>query len=125
MLLTIVGLVFAVPILWAVSVGAIRELRRARRRSPRNGCQAWVAVPGLGGRRYRCCEPVFAGGDRCRRHHGAGESPLAQADVDAVFVDEPAAVGRALALARIGVPLAVVTVLVVFAVAWWAVLRTV
>ena len=122
MLLLLVGLLFGVPILWAVSVGAVREARRARRRSPRDGCQAWVAVPGLRGRRYRCCEPVYAGGSWCRRHEVARDGDPASVD-DATLIDEPQAVGRALVQARIGIPLAILMVLGTGVLVVWAIQR--
>lgn len=106
MLLILVGLAFAVPLLWTVSVGAVREVREGRRSDPRLGCQAWVPVAGLSGRRYRCCAPVYAGGSWCLRHEvDRGEEPDA-AGTEARFIDEPQAVGRALVRARIGIPLA-------------------
>jgi hypothetical protein len=121
-LLALIGLAFAVPILWVVSVGAVRDARRARELDPRAGCQAWVEVPRLRGRRYRCGSPVHvAGGDRCLRHR----APPGDVEVDApqdpslTYLDQPAAAGRALALARIGVPLAVLAVLATVVLLAW------
>jgi hypothetical protein len=122
-LLLIVGLVVAVPIRWAVSAGALREVRRARELDPRQGCQAWVAVPRVRDRLYRCGEPVYAGGGRCLRHE-TGRAPDAGAThPDARRVDEPQAVGRALALARVGVPLATLAAVAATALVVWAVAR--
>jgi hypothetical protein len=122
--LVLVGLAFAVPVLWTVSVGAMREVRRARRRSPRVGCQAWVTVPGLPGRLYRCCEPVYASGSFCRRHEADRGSDAPQGDSRPTTIDEPQAVGRALAQARIGIPLAILAVLGSVALLVWAIQRT-
>jgi hypothetical protein len=111
----------AIPVLWALSVGAMGNARRARERDPRRGCQAWVAITGLGDRRYRCCEPRYAGGPWCRRHevaHRRGELELAP---DAALIDEPQEVGRSLVQARIGVPLAVLYLLGVAASITWLV----
>jgi hypothetical protein len=105
-LLILVGLAFAVPLLWTVSVGAVGEARAVRRTDPRIGCQAWVAVPGLPGRRYRCCEPIYAGGSWCLRHEVDRTDEHGSAGAGVTLVDEPQAVGRALARARIGIPLA-------------------
>lgn len=107
MLLLLVGLAFAVPLLWTVSVGAVREARALRRTDPRVGCQAWVPVTGLRGRRYRCCEPTYAGGSWCLRHEVERPAEHEGAASDAMLIDEPQAVGRALVRARIGIPLAV------------------
>lgn len=123
MLLILVGLAFAIPVLWTVSVGALRELGRARGFDPRRGCQAWVAVPGLAGRRYRCCEPVYASGTWCRAHEVALARGELATDHDAVLIDESQAVGRALAQARIGLPLGLVAVVGVVALVVWAVQR--
>ncbi|MEX1164241.1 MAG: hypothetical protein WEB03_11745 [Nitriliruptor sp.] len=123
MLLLLVGLAFALPILWTISVGAIREARRAREVDPREGCQAWVAVRGVGGRLYRCAQPVFIeGGSRCLRHRQAERDP-ASVDPDADLIDQPQAVGRATALARIGVPLAVLVATALVGTAVWALTR--
>lgn len=117
----LIGLAFAVPILWTVSVGAVRQARRARASDPREGCQAWVAVRGLPGRRYRCCQPVPApGDDRCRQHRGR-EVPAAAETSGARLVDEPQEVGRSLALARVGVPAAAVALVGAVALAAWLV----
>lgn len=126
MLLALVGLLFAVPVLWAVSVGAVREVRRARARDPRVGCQAWVAVAGLGGCRYRCCEPVFAGGSLCRRHEVERSRAVPgeeAADPDLEMIDQPQAVGRALVQARIGIPLAAGALLGLIVLGVWASVR--
>lgn len=106
MLLILVGLAFAVPILWTISVGAVREVREVRASDPRLGCQAWVAVAGLPGRRYRCGAAVYAGGTRCLRHEVDRDVEEEGAATDVTLVDEPQAVGRALVRARVGVPLA-------------------
>lgn len=121
MLLILVGLLLGVPILWTVSVGAVREARRAKRLDPRAGCQAWVAVPGVRGRLYRCCEPVYAGGSWCRPHEVVRAGNATDVDSDAAPIDEPQAVGRALAQARIGVPLALVALLGTVALIVWAI----
>lgn len=105
MLLILVGLAFAVPILWTVSVGAVREVRQMRASDPRLGCQAWVAVPRLPGRRYRCGASVYAGGPWCLRHEVDREDQHEQA-ADVTLIDEPQGVGRALVRARFGIPLA-------------------
>jgi hypothetical protein len=125
-ILALIALAFAVPILWVVSVGALRDARRAREADPRAGCQAWVEVPRLPGRRYRCGSPVHvAGADRCLRHR----SPRGGSEVDPTpepeltYLDEPAAAGRALVLARIGVPLAVLAVLAAAACLVWLLAR--
>ncbi|WP_052667578.1 hypothetical protein [Nitriliruptor alkaliphilus] len=110
MLLILVGLAFAVPILWTVSVGAVREVREVRASDPRLGCQAWVAVAGLPGRRYRCGASVYAGGPWCLRHEVDREDQQEVA-ADVTLIDEPQGVGRALVRARVGVPLAAVTAL--------------
>lgn len=110
MILIAIGVLFGVPILWAVSVGALRDARAGRAMDPRTGCQAWVAVPGMPGRRYRCGEPRYAGGPRCRRHEVAHARGDLEPDPDGTLIDESAAVGRAVRQARIGVPLAVLTV---------------
>jgi hypothetical protein len=124
-LLALIGLAFAVPILWVVSVGAVRDARRARELDPRVGCQAWVEVPRLRDRRYRCGAPVHvAGADRClvhrRRTPDEADPP---ADPALTYVDEPAAAGRALALARVGVPLALLSLAGAVTLAVWAVAR--
>lgn len=116
MILALVALVVAVPLLWAVSVGAIREAKAHRRAGAASGCRAWVEVAGMPGRRYRCCEPVYAGGPRCLRHEleADGDDPGAE------HVEESQAVARALVRARIGVPTAVAALaLVVTLTAWW------
>jgi hypothetical protein len=118
-LLILVVLIIGTPILWAVSVGALREAGRARRRDPRDGCQAWVSVPGLRGRLYRCCEPLYAGGPWCRPHEVARSRDTMEAPGDVTRVDEPQAVGRAIAQARIGVPIAVLVTVAAIAVAVW------
>ena len=114
MLLILVVVAFGAPILWTVSVGAVREARRARQQDPRVGCQAWVAVPGLPRRLYRCAEPSYAGGPWCRRHEVLPEARDAHPDVE--LIDEPQSVGRALAQARIGIPLALATIVAAAAV---------
>jgi hypothetical protein len=121
-LLIVVGLAFAVPILWTVSVGAVREARRLRAVDPREGCQAWVTVPGLRGRVYRCGVPVYAGGSWCLRHELSGSR--AEADPDVTAVDQPQEAGRALVRARVGIPLAVVTLLALVATTIWLVQRS-
>jgi hypothetical protein len=125
LLLALIALVFGVPVLWAVSVGALRDARRARQRDPREGCQAWVAVPRMGRRRYRCGAPLHAGGPTCRRHAladlGSPAAPAASED-GVVLVDEPQDVGRALAQARVGVPLAIASTLGALALLLWLVL---
>jgi hypothetical protein len=123
-ILIAIGVLFGVPVLWTVSVGAVREARRARRIDPRAGCQAWVKVPGLRGRRYRCGEPLFAGGPGCRLHDSERARDILHVDPDAELIDEHQAVGRALAQARIGIPLAVVTVLATCVLIVWTIQRT-
>jgi hypothetical protein len=128
-ILIALGVLFGVPVLWTVSVGAVRDARRARQIDPRSGCQAWVTVRGLGGRRYRCGEPLFAGGPGCRRHESERARDTLQvdpdkADPDAELIDEHQAVGRALAQARIGIPLAIVTVLATLVLIVWTLQRT-
>ncbi len=118
MLMIVAGVVFGVPIIWALSVGALRDRRRARELGPRTGCQAWVAVSGLPKRRYRCCEPVYAGGPWCRRHE-VDRSPAPE-PADATLIDEHQAVGRAVVQARIGIPLAALAVLVTVGAGGWA-----
>jgi len=120
----VIGVLFGVPILWAVSVGAMRDVRRAREIGPRAGCQAWVTVPGLSGRRYRCCEPRYAGGPWCRLHAVADTRGTLERDPDARLIDEPAAVGHAVRQARIGIPLAVVSVVGTLGLLFWAVQRS-
>jgi hypothetical protein len=118
-LLALIGLAFAVPILWVVSVGAVRDARRARELDPRIGCQAWVEVPRLPRRRYRCGSPVHvAGADRCLRHRRVLDDDLGAAPGEVDLVDEPAAAGRAIALARIGVPVAAAVVVLLVVSAW-------
>ena len=119
MLLILVVALFGAPILWTVSVGALREAGRARQRNPRVGCQAWVTVPGMRRRLYRCCEPVYAGGPWCRRHEVARARDALPTAQDTTLIDEPQAVGRALAQARIGVPVALAAILGAGAVAVW------
>ena len=123
MVLIVIGVLFGVPILWAVSVGAMRDVRRAREIGPRAGCQAWVAVPGMAGRRYRCCEPRYAGGPWCRRHEVAHARGTLEQDPDARLIDEPAAVGRAVRQARIGIPLVVLSVVGTVALLVWGLRR--
>lgn len=123
MILIAIGVLFGVPILWAVSVGALRDARAGRAMDPRAGCQAWVAVPGMPGRRYRCGEPRYAGGPWCRRHEVARARGELEAEPDATLIDEPAAVGRALRQARIGVPLAVLTMVGTVVLLVWALQR--
>lgn len=125
MLLALIGLAFAVPILWVVSVGAVRDARRAREADPRAGCQAWIEVPHLPGRRYRCGSPVHvAGADRCLRHRAPrGGEVEPQPDPALTYLDQPAAAGRALVLARVGVPLAVLVLLAAAAALVWALAR--
>jgi hypothetical protein len=123
-LLIAIGVAFGVPILWAVSVGAMRDVRRAREIGPRAGCQAWVAVPGMPGRRYRCCEPRHAGGPRCRLHAVAHARGTLDEEPDATLIDEPAAVGRAIRQARIGIPLAALALAGGVVLLVWAVVRT-
>jgi hypothetical protein len=125
-ILALIALAFAVPILWVVSVGALRDARRAREADPRDGCQAWVEVPRLPGRRYRCGSPVHvATADRCLRHR----SPRGGSEVDPppdpalTYLDQPSAAGRALALARIGVPLAVLALVATVVLAIWLFVR--
>lgn len=120
MLLIIVGLAVGLPIVWVLSVGALREVRDARRDDPRAGCQAWVRVRGLPGRRYRCAQPLYAGGTWCLPHEVGVRDTAPTAD-DAITVDEPQTVGRALVQARIGVPLALVVVLGLVAAGVWTV----
>jgi hypothetical protein len=125
-ILALIALAFAVPILWVVSVGALRDARRAREADPRAGCQAWVEVPRLPGRRYRCASPVHvAGADRCLRHRSPGGSGEVEPTPDPAltYLDQPAAAGRSLALARVGVPLAVLTLLATLALAIWLLVR--
>jgi hypothetical protein len=125
-ILALIALAFAVPILWVVSVGALRDARRAREADPRAGCQAWVEVPRLPGRRYRCASPVHvAGSDRCLRHRtprGSREA-VATPDPELTYLDQPAAAGRALVLARVGVPLAVLALLAAVAALIWLLAR--
>ena len=97
----------AIPVLWALSVGALRTVRRARTRDPRQGCQAWVAISGLPGRRYRCGVPRDPGGAWCRRHEVDARRGTLELEPDATLIDEPQQVGQGLAQARIGIPLAV------------------
>lgn len=119
MLFIVLALIIGLPVLWTVSVGALRDARRARQLDPRDGCQAWVTVSGLRGRRYRCYEPVYAGGPWCRRHEVQGRTEPAEIDPDVDLIDEPQAVGRAIVQARIGIPLGIATVLgLVGALAW-------
>jgi hypothetical protein len=122
-ILVAIGVLFGVPVLWAVSVGALRDARAGRAMDPRAGCQAWVAVPGMPGRRYRCAEPRYAGGPWCRRHEVAHARGLIEEEPEATLIDEPAAVGRAVRQARIGVPLAVLTVAGTVALLAWALQR--
>lgn len=123
MLLILIGLVFGAPILWTVSVGAVREARRMRQQDPRTGCQEWVAIRGLRGRLYRCGEPICAGGSRCLRHERGADENTEQTHPDSVLIDEPQAVGRALALARIGVPLAIAASVAAVVLLVWALQR--
>lgn len=123
MILIAIGVLFGVPILWAVSVGALRDARAGRETDPRAGCRAWVVVPGMPGRRYRCGEPRYAGGPWCRRHEVAHTRGELEAEPDARLIDEPAAVGRAVRQARIGVPLAVLTLAGSVALLVWALQR--
>lgn len=120
MVLIAIGVLFGVPVLWAVSVGALRDARAGRAMDPRVGCQAWVAVPGMPRRRYRCGEPRYAGGPWCRRHEVAHARSDAEPEPDATLIDEPAAVGRAMRQARFGVPLAVLTVVGAVVLLGWA-----
>jgi hypothetical protein len=125
-ILALIALAFAVPILWVVSVGALRDARRAREADPRAGCQAWVEVPRLPGRRYRCGSPVHvAGADRCLRHRSprSGSEVDPTPDPELTYLDQPAAAGRALALARIGVPLAVLALVATLILATWLLVR--
>ncbi|MTV24064.1 hypothetical protein FTX61_01310 [Nitriliruptoraceae bacterium ZYF776] len=134
MLLLLVALLVGLPLLWTVSVGALRDLRRARALDPRSGCQAWVTVRRLPDRRYRCGTPTYAGTDRCRLHlatevtatpRAAGPAPGHATDRRGVrHLDEPQAVGQAIVLARIGVPLAVATSVGLVALSVWAAVRT-
>lgn len=123
MLLILIGLVFGAPILWTISVGALREARRMRRQDPRTGCQEWVAVRGMRGRLYRCSEPICAGGSRCLRHERGADESAEETHPGAALIDEPQGVGRALALARIGVPLAVAASVAAVVLLVWALQR--
>lgn len=123
MILIAIGILVGAPILWTVSVGAVREARLARTRDPRSGCQAWVEVPGPGmrGRHYRCGEPRYAGGAWCRLHEVQRARGTFDERPDALRIDEHQAVGRAMARARIGVPLAGLSVLATAGFVVWAV----
>lgn len=119
MLMIVAGVMFGVPILWALTVGARRDERRARELGPRSGCPAWVAVTGLPKRRYRCCEPVYAGGPWCRRHE-VDRSPAPET-AEVTLIDEHQAVGRAVVQARIGIPLVALTVIATVGAGIWAI----
>ena len=126
MLLLLAVLAIALPVLWAVSFGALRDARRAREVDPREGCQAWVEVRGQPGRRYRCARPRFAGGTWCRRHEVAPDAERGApdtADAEVELIDEPQDVGRALAQARFGIPVAIATVVALLAATAWLVAR--
>ena len=121
-LLLLVALVVVPPIAWAVSVGAVRELRRARAVDPRVGCQAWVAVRGLSGGCYRCARPGVAGSPWCRIHINATTDAGPEVSCSR-RIDEPQAVGRALAIARVGIPIAAVLAAALLAAIAWATIR--
>jgi hypothetical protein len=120
-LLLLVGLAVAVPILWTLSVGAVREARAGRAADPARGCRAWTAVRGLPGRLYRCGEPVYAGGTRCLPHERGGDD--AASHPDAERVEAPRWAAEARVRARIGVPLAVLLLVALVSVAAWLLVR--
>jgi len=115
------GAIAAIPVLWALTIGALRNAQRARDADPRRGCQAWVTIAGLPRRRYRCGTPRDAGGRWCRRHEAAHRRGELEPEPDATLIDAPQELGRSLVQARIGIPLTALYLLGAVGLATWLV----
>ncbi|MCC5948979.1 MAG: hypothetical protein JJT89_11035 [Nitriliruptoraceae bacterium] len=111
MLFAVAAILVGTPILWAMSVGALREVRRLQAQDPPwTGCPVWVRVRGVPGRRYRCAQRPAHGGTRCPQHEASARRGELHEPAGR-DVEEPQDVGRALAQARLAIPLAVALVL--------------
>lgn len=120
MIILLVALVLVAVSLWSVSIGAVLDARRERRRALDEVCPAWVPLAG-GNRLYRCGAAPAPGRDHCPTHAAPSRRNAAATHPGAERVEATRQWADARRKMRWGIPLASATLAaVVVAVAVWA-----
>ena len=120
MIILLVALALAAVSLWSVSIGAVLDARRERRRDLGSVCRAWVPLAG-GERLYRCGATPVPGREHCPTHAAPSRRNAEATHPGAERVEATRQWADARRKMRWGLPLASATlVAVVVAVAVWA-----